>query len=83
LRNALLPIVTLLGSELPLLFGGMVVIESIFSWPGIGLLSIRAILQRDYQIVMAINMMGAVLMVLGNFLADLLYVVVDPRIKYS
>ncbi len=83
MRNALLPIVTLLGNELPLLFGGMVVIESIFSWPGIGLLSIRAILQRDYQIVMAINMLGATLMVLGNFLADLLYVVVDPRIKYS
>jgi peptide/nickel transport system permease protein len=83
MRNALLPIVTLLGAELPLLFGGMVVIESIFSWPGIGLLSIRAIFQRDYQIVMAINMMGATLMVLGNFLADLLYVVVDPRIKYS
>jgi peptide/nickel transport system permease protein len=83
MRNALLPIVTLLGAELPLLFGGMVVIESIFSWPGIGLLSIRAIFQRDYQIVMAVNMMGATLMVLGNFLADLLYVVVDPRIKYS
>lgn len=83
LRNALLPIVTLLGNELPLLFGGLVVIESIFSWPGIGLLSIRAIFQKDYQIVMAINMMGATLMVLGNFLADLLYVVVDPRIKYS
>jgi peptide/nickel transport system permease protein len=83
MRNALLPIVTLLGAELPLLFGGMVVIESIFSWPGIGLLSIRAIFQRDYLVVMAINMMGATLMVLGNFLADLLYVVVDPRIKYS
>lgn len=83
MRNAFLPIVTLLGNELPLLFGGMVVIESIFSWPGIGLLSIRAIFQRDYQIVMAVNMMGAVLMVIGNFLADLLYVVVDPRIKYS
>lgn len=83
LRNALLPIVTLLGNELPMLFGGMVVIESIFSWPGIGLLSIRAIFQRDYQVVMAVNMMGATLMVLGSFLADLLYVVVDPRIKYS
>lgn len=83
MRNAMLPIVTLLGNELPALFGGLVVIETIFSWPGIGLMSIRAIFQRDYQIVMAINMMGATLMVLGNFLADLLYVVVDPRIKYS
>ena len=83
LRNALLPIVTLLGFELPLLFSGSVIIEQIFSWPGLGLLSIRAIFQRDYQIVMAMNMIAAVLMVLGNFLSDLLYAVVDPRIKYS
>ncbi|MGE5578584.1 MAG: ABC transporter permease [Bacillota bacterium] len=83
LRNALLPIVTLIGGELPALFGGLVVIETIFSWPGVGLLSMRAIFQRDYQIVMAMNMIGATLMVLGNLLADILYVVVDPRIKYS
>jgi len=83
LRNALLPIITLLGFELPALFGGMVIIETIFSWPGLGLLSMRAIWQRDYQIVMAMNMIGATLMVLGNFLADMLYVVVDPRIRYS
>ncbi len=83
LRNAMLPIVTLIGGELPALFGGLVVIESIFSWPGIGLLSFRAISQRDYQIVMAVNMIAAVLMVLGNLLADILYTVVDPRIKYS
>jgi len=83
LRNALLPIVTLLGFELPLLFSGSVIIETIFSWPGLGLLAIRAIFQRDYQIVMALNMIGATLMVLGNFLSDILYVIVDPRIKYS
>lgn len=83
LRNALLPIVTLLGFELPILFGGSVIIETIFSWPGLGLLSIRAIFQRDYQIVMAMNMIGAVLMILGNFLSDVLYIIVDPRIKYS
>ncbi|QUL98683.1 MAG: ABC transporter permease [Candidatus Fermentithermobacillus carboniphilus] len=83
LRNALLPIVTLLGFELPALFSGTAIIETIFSWPGLGLLSMRAIFQRDYQIVMAMNMIGATLMVLGNFLADILYVIVDPRIKYS
>lgn len=83
LRNALLPIVTLVGFELPILFSGSVIIETIFSWPGLGLLSIRAVFQRDYQIVMALNMIGAFLMVAGNFLADILYVLVDPRIKYS
>lgn len=82
LRNALLPIVTLLGFELPLLFSGSAIIETIFSWPGLGLLSVRAVFQRDYQIVMALNMIGAFLMVAGNFLSDILYVLVDPRIKY-
>ncbi|MGI6163638.1 MAG: ABC transporter permease [Bacillota bacterium] len=82
LRNALLPIVTLLGFELPLLFSGSAIIETIFSWPGLGLLSVRAVFQRDYQVVMALNMIGAFLMVAGNFLSDILYVLVDPRIKY-
>jgi peptide/nickel transport system permease protein len=67
LRNALLPIVTLVGGELPALFGGLVVIESSFSWPGVGLLSMRAIFQRDYQIVMAMNMLGATLWALETF----------------
>ena len=83
LRNALLPIVTLVGFELPILFSGSVVIESIFSWPGIGLLAWRAVLQRDYQVVMAFNLLGATMMVLGTFIADMLYLVVDPRIKYN
>lgn len=83
LRNAMLPIVTLLGFELPILFSGSVIIESIFAWPGLGRLSIRAIYQRDYMVVMAFLVIGGTLMVIGNFLADLLYVVVDPRIKYS
>lgn len=83
LRNALLPIITLLGFELPILFSGAVIIEMIFSWPGIGLLSLRAIFQRDYQVVMAFNLIGATLMVVGTFLADMLYMVVDPRIKYN
>lgn len=82
-RNALLPIVTLIGFELPILFGGSIVIETIFSWPGVGLLAWQAVMQRDYQVVMAFNMLGASLMVVGNFLADMLYLVVDPRIKYN
>ncbi|MEW6524288.1 MAG: ABC transporter permease [Bacillota bacterium] len=82
LGNALLPIVTLLGFELPILFSGSVIIEFIFSWPGVGTLALRAMFQRDYQVVMAFNTVGAVLMVLGHFISDILYLVVDPRIKY-
>ena len=80
-KNSLLPIVTLIGFELPIMFSGSVVIETIFSWPGIGLLAVNSIFQRDYMVVMAFNMLGAVMTVLGMFLADILYVVVDPRIK--
>ncbi len=80
-RNALLPIVTLIGFELPILFSGAVIIETIFSWPGIGLLAVNAISQQDYMIVMAFNLLGATMTVIGMFLADILYMVVDPRIK--
>ncbi len=83
LRNALLPIVTLLGFELPILFSGSAIIETIFSWPGLGLLAVRSVFQRDYQVVMALNMIGALLMVAGNLFSDVLYVLVDPRIKYQ
>lgn len=81
-RNALLPIVTALGFTFSGLLGGSVVIESIFAWPGVGLLAIQAIFRRDYQVIMAFNMIGAVMLVLGMLIADILYVVVDPRIKY-
>ncbi len=81
MRNAMLPIVTLIGFELTIMFSGSVVIETIFSWPGIGLLAVNSIFQRDYMVVMAFNMLGAVMTVVGMFLADMLYLVVDPRIK--
>ncbi|MDP3059135.1 MAG: ABC transporter permease [bacterium] len=81
-RNALLPIITQLGFTFSGLLGGSVVIESIFAWPGVGLLAIQAIFTRDYQVIMAFNMIGALMLVLGMLLADILYVVVDPRIKY-
>lgn len=83
LRNALLPIVTLVGFELPILFSGSFILEVIFSWPGLGLVAMRAIGQRDYMVIMAFNTIGATLTVLGTFLADLLYVAVDPRIRYD
>ena len=82
-RNALLPIVTLLGLYLPVLFSGTVFIETVFAWPGMGKLMVDAIGQRDYPVVMAGSFIFAVLVVLGNLLADLLYSVVDPRIRHG
>lgn len=81
LRNALLPIITLLGLTLPYLFGGSVLIETIFAWPGMGRLIVDSIFQRDYPLVMATSFVIAVMVVLGNLLADILYAVVDPRIR--
>ncbi len=81
-RNALLPIVTSLGFAFSGLLGGSVVIESIFAWPGVGLLAIQAIFTRDYSVIMAFNLIGSIMLVIGMLVADILYVVVDPRIKY-
>ncbi len=83
LRNALLPIVTLLGLLLPVLFSGTVFIETVFAWPGMGKLIVDAIGQRDYPVVMACSVLFATMVVLGNLVADLLYAVVDPRIRYE
>jgi len=81
LRNALLPFVTMFGLILPGLIGGSVIIESIFSWPGMGRMAYEAILARDYPIILTINFVSAVLVLAGTFLSDLLYLLVDPRIR--
>jgi peptide/nickel transport system permease protein len=81
LRNALLPFVTMFGLVLPGLIGGSVIIESIFSWPGIGRMAYEAILARDYPIIITVNFISAILVLVGTFLSDLLYMVVDPRIR--
>jgi peptide/nickel transport system permease protein len=81
LRNALIPIVSLLGLYLPLLFGGSVVIEVVFSWPGMGRALYNAILARDYPVVMAASFLFGVLVLGANLLADMLYAVIDPRIR--
>jgi peptide/nickel transport system permease protein len=81
LRNALIPIVSLLGLYLPLLFGGSVVIEVVFSWPGMGRALYNAILSRDYPVVMAASFLFGVLVLGANLLADMLYAVIDPRIR--
>jgi peptide/nickel transport system permease protein len=83
LRNSLIPIVTLLAGLLPGLIGGSVIVESIFTIPGMGLLGYQAVLERDYPIVMAILTIGAILTMLGVLLADVMYSVVDPRIAFS
>jgi len=81
LRNALLPFVTMFGLILPGLIGGSVIIEYIFSWPGMGRLAYEAILARDYPIILAENFIAAVLVLIGTFISDVLYMVVDPRIR--
>ncbi len=83
LRNALLPVITLLGLYLPFVFSGAVLVETVFSWPGMGRMLVEAIAQRDYPVVMAGSMVFATMVVLGNLIADLLYALVDPRIRYD
>lgn len=82
LRNALIPVITLFGLTLPGLLSGAVITETIFSWPGLGQLGILAVEQRDYPLVLAFVMIGGFGVVAGNLLADVLYGVADPRIKY-
>jgi peptide/nickel transport system permease protein len=83
LRNALLPIITLIGLQLPNLFGGALIIEQIFAWPGMGRLAIGSIFIRDYQVIMGVTMVTALMVIIGNLIADILYAVVDPRIQYG
>jgi peptide/nickel transport system permease protein len=81
LRNALLPFVTMFGLILPGLIGGSVIIESIFSWPGMGRMAYEAILARDYPVILTVNFISAVLVLIGTFVSDVLYLIVDPRIR--
>ncbi len=83
LRNALIPIVTIYGLALPFLLGGAVIIETIFAWPGMGRMAVEAVSGRDYPLIMATTTVAAVLTVLGNLLADITYVSVDPRVSYD
>lgn len=83
LRNALLPIITILGFSLPGLIGGSVIFETIFAIPGMGQLFYQGVMSRDYPLVMGILVIGALLTLIGNLLADLLYAVADPRIRHG
>lgn len=82
LRNALIPVITVIGTDLPRLVGGAIVTEQIFNWPGLGSLTMTAINSRNYPILMAITMLSAVVVLVSNLIVDILYAVLDPRIKY-
>ena len=81
LRNALLPIVTMIGMQIPMLFGGAVIVEQIFSWPGLGLIAMNAITGRDYPVIMGVCLLSAVVVQAANLLTDVVYALVDPTIK--
>jgi peptide/nickel transport system permease protein len=81
LTNSLLPVITLFGLQFPMLFGGAFVVEYIFDWPGMGTLAVESVTYREYAIVMAINLISAWLVLGGSLVADLLYVMFDPRIR--
>ena len=83
LRNALVPLVTVIALTLPQLLGGTVIIEQIFAWPGMGTLAIKAVRARDYPTIMAINLLGAVLVLVSSLVADVIYAWIDPRISYT
>ncbi|MGH7360162.1 MAG: ABC transporter permease subunit, partial [Candidatus Methylomirabilales bacterium] len=83
LRNAVLPIVTILGLSLPGLIGGSVIVESVFAIPGMGQLAVQSVFARDYPVVMGLLTIGAGLTLLGNRLADVCYGIVDPRIRVA
>ena len=81
LKNCLLPVITLVGSQFGMFITGSFIVESVFSWPGIGQLGMSAVNNRDYPMIMGITMLSCVVLLIGNFLADILYGFADPRIK--
>jgi peptide/nickel transport system permease protein len=83
LRNALIPLITLMALDLPYIFTGAVFVEMLFSWPGMGRLYYQAALQRDYPLLLAVLIISAAFIILSNLLADILYAYLDPRVRYS
>ncbi|HEY4551658.1 MAG TPA: ABC transporter permease [Bacillaceae bacterium] len=82
LRNGLIPIITIFGLMLPSFISGAAITENVFSWPGIGRLFIESAFTRDYPVIMALTVISAIFVVIGNLLADILYAIFDPRIEY-
>ncbi len=83
LRNALIPMITIIGLDIPYLIGGTVIIEFIFAWPGMGTYSLGAISARDYPVIMGVNFIIALVVLLSNLITDIAYAFVDPRIRYE
>jgi peptide/nickel transport system permease protein len=83
LRNALLPLVTIIALDIPSLLGGAVITEQIFQWPGMGMMTIRATNTRDYPMLMGILLVSAIMILASNLIADIMYAMVDPRIRYA
>ena len=83
LKNAAIPVVTILGLQIGVLLGGAVITESVFSWPGIGKLVVVSIFRRDFPVVQTVLILSATIFILINFVVDMTYTVLDPRIKYS
>ncbi len=83
MRNALLSIISVIGMQIPMLVGGAVIVEKVFSWPGLGLLTMNAILARDYPVIMGVCLLSAIIVVVGNLLTDIAYAIADPRIRYE
>jgi peptide/nickel transport system permease protein len=81
LRNSLLPVITLLGVQIPYLLGGTVAVETIFALPGVGRLALDSVISRDYPVILTINLFVAVLVLIGNLLADIAYGLADPRVR--
>ncbi|PYM13692.1 MAG: hypothetical protein DMD81_20355 [Candidatus Rokuibacteriota bacterium] len=81
LRNALLTIVTVVGVQLPRLIGGAAVTETVFAWPGMGSLAVRAAFERDYPMIMGITLVISAVVAISSLLVDLVYVAIDPRIR--
>ncbi|MCA9571550.1 MAG: ABC transporter permease, partial [Myxococcales bacterium] len=83
MRNALLPIITLMGLSIPFMFSGSVLVEQVFSWPGMGQLIVQSIFNQDTPTIVACFFVSTLLVVTGNLVADLSYAMVDPRIRYD
>ncbi len=83
LRNALIPMITVIGLQLPTIIGGAVIIEQIFAWPGLGDLAVKAIGQRDYPVILAITLLSGLVVMIVNLLVDVFYAMADPRVSLS
>ena len=81
LRNSLIPVITIIASDLSHLVAGAVVIEQVFAWPGMGQLAVTAVAQNDYSVIIGFALVVAVMVLLSNLIADILYTVVDPRVR--